>query len=189
MTPHTCMGLVLRAERVFGLLGHPLCVSIENQLAIVIKRLPRAVGNVINIHSPTNPGIKGKYNDLKDFVKVIDDTFKKDISNKHAKFKHSAHRPHNGNSHINNRNINNNNNRNGKRQHVNIMQHDKGRSRSRSVAKIPTAPYTSTCDHCGMKGHRIRDCRKASNDIIVAWYKQLNERKNAKRKQPDEAKP
>ncbi len=73
--PHNCMDLVLRAERVFGLLGHPLCVSIENQLAVVIKRLPAAVGNAVNIHSLTNPNIKSKYIDLKDFVKVIDDTF------------------------------------------------------------------------------------------------------------------
>ena len=76
------MNLVLRADRVFGLLGHPLYVSIENQLVVVIKRLLAAVGNAINIHSLTNHGIKSKYYDLKDFVKAIDDTFKKDMWNK-----------------------------------------------------------------------------------------------------------
>ena len=40
-----------------------------------------------------------------------------------------------------------------------------------------------------MKGHRIRDYRKATEDIKAAWYKQFIERKNNKRKQPDEAKP
>ena len=69
------------------------------------------------------------------------------------------------------------------------MQHDKGRSQNRTVVRMFNAPFTGTCDHCGMKGHRIRDCRKASEDIKVAWYKQFNERKNAKRKQPDETKP
>ncbi len=76
------MELVLRAERVFSLLGDPLCVIIQNQLAVVIKRLPTVVGNAINIHSLINLGIKSKYIDLKDFVKVIDDAFKKDLSKK-----------------------------------------------------------------------------------------------------------
>ncbi len=40
-----------------------------------------------------------------------------------------------------------------------------------------------------MKGQRIRDCRKATDDIKAAGYKQLVERKNNKRKQPEEAKP
>ena len=80
--PYTCMELVLRAERVFSLLGHPLCVSVENQLAVVIKRLPTTVGNAIIIHSLTNHGVKSKYNDLKDFVKVINDAFKKNPSKK-----------------------------------------------------------------------------------------------------------
>jgi hypothetical protein len=40
-----------------------------------------------------------------------------------------------------------------------------------------------------MKGHWIRVRRKAIDDIKDVWYKQFVERKNNKRKQPDEAKP
>jgi hypothetical protein len=187
--PKNCMDLVLRAERVFSLLGHPLCVDIENQLAVVIKRLPAAVGNAIKIHSLTNPNIKSKYIDLKDFVKVIDDTFAKDLMRKQNKFKATSYKPYNGGSH---RNSNSTNQHRGDQQrHNNNTKHNNSMRQDRNsrAARLPSTPFTGTCDHCGMKGHRIRDCRKATDDIKAAWYKQFVERKNNKRKQPDEAKP
>ena len=39
--PKTCMELVLRAERVYNLLGAPHNVATENQIAVIIQQLPR----------------------------------------------------------------------------------------------------------------------------------------------------
>lgn len=38
--PNTCVNLVLRAQRVYSLLGVPHSVSLEDHVAVVIKRLP-----------------------------------------------------------------------------------------------------------------------------------------------------
>ena len=49
---------------------------------------------------------------------------------------------------------------------------------------MPAKPFIGTYDHCGMKGQRIRDCRKASDSQKAEWLKKFNERKTAKKSSP-----
>ena len=48
--------------------------------------------------------------------------------------------------------------------------------------------FEKICDHCGVKGHKIRDCPIATDIDKANWLEKFRKRKNAKRKQPEEAK-
>ena len=72
-------------------------------------------------------------------------------------------------------------------EHNNSISHS-DRYSKKSGGKIPAKPFAGNCDHCGVKGHRIRDCRKASEAQKAEWLKKFNERKAAKRKQPEDNK-
>ncbi len=49
--------------------------------------------------------------------------------------------------------------------------------------------FEKICDHCGVKGHKIRDCPIATAIDKANWLEKFRKRKNARRKQPEAAKP
>ncbi len=119
------MDMVLRAERVYNLLGVPQTVSVEGHIAV-------AATNSISIHALTNPNIERKCNDLKEFVKVIDDTLRKDLSTRQAaKIRPIGYKPnhHGSNFHEQDKNTNHND-KNGTQQINNSMHRDKNNTRT-----------------------------------------------------------
>ena len=81
------MELLLRAERVYALLAVLHYINTANQIVVIIKRLPAATNNAIELHAmTTKPSIMRVYDDLKSFVKIIDDAFKKELGRKKTNF-------------------------------------------------------------------------------------------------------
>jgi len=186
--PKTCMDLVLRAERVYNLLGTPHYIDTANQIAVIIKQLPPATASAIQIAALTNPALIRTYGELKKFISLMDEQFKTEMTSRQKKFSaNKNNRNSDGKQHQQNTNNNNNKSVGAKQHHNNSIQHSKNNS-NRNTGKIPDTPFTGNCDHCGIKGHRIRDCRKATDAQKAEWLKKFNERKNAKRKQPEDNK-
>jgi hypothetical protein len=182
------MDLVLRAERVYNLLSVPHNVDTANQIAVIIKQLPPATTSAIQIAALTNPAITRTYGELKKFISLMDEQFKTEMASRQKKYATSKYdRNSDGKQHQQNKTNNNNKSVGAKQHHNNSIQHSKNNSK-RNTGKIPDTPFTGNCDHCGIKGHRIRDCRKATDAQKAEWLKKFNERKNAKRKQPEDNK-
>ena len=74
--PKTCMDLVLRAERVYNLLGSPHNVNTADQIAVIIKQLPPATASAIQIAALTNKALTRTYGELKKFISLMDEQFK-----------------------------------------------------------------------------------------------------------------
>ncbi len=70
---------MLRAERVYNLLGVPHNVATADQIAIIIQQLPPATSNAIKIAARTSLALVTKYDELKKYVALIDEQFKTDL--------------------------------------------------------------------------------------------------------------
>ena len=70
--PKTCMELVLRAERVYNLLGVPHNVATVDHIVVTIQQLPPANSSAIKIVALTNLALITKYDELKKYVTLID---------------------------------------------------------------------------------------------------------------------
>jgi hypothetical protein len=184
-TPKTCMDLVLRAERVYSLLGVPHNVATEDQIAVIIQQLPPATSSAIKIAALTNPALIKKYEELKKYVSLVDEQFKTDLANRQKKYVPNRYNRADTNRHKHQGTQNKS--AGAQQQHNNSLSHS-GSYSKKSGGKIPAKPFTGNCDHCGVKGHRIRDCRKASETQKAEWLKKFNERRAAKRKQPEDNK-
>ena len=190
-SPSTCMELILRAERVYALLAVPHNVSVIDQIAVIIKRLPTAASSAIELHAITKPSILCVYDDLKSFVKIIDDAFKKELGRKQSNYNSnnkSGKKPYQHRNSSKQHQQQQNGSDKIADQHNNNMQVKGNNLNSKNNKNNIRTPFTGTCDHCGIKGHKVRDCRKASDAVKAEWLKKFNDRRDAKRKQPDEPK-
>ncbi len=79
------MDLVLRAERVYNLLGSPHSVAVVDQIAVTIKQLPPSTSSAIQIATLTNPKLTQKYEELKKFVGLVDEQFKVQLTSRQKK--------------------------------------------------------------------------------------------------------
>ena len=84
--PKTCMDLVLRAERVYNLLGTPHYIDTANQIAVIIKQLPPATTSAIQIAALTNPALTRTYGELKKFISLMDEQFKTEMTSRQKKY-------------------------------------------------------------------------------------------------------
>ena len=183
--PKTCMELVLRAERVYNLLGAPHNVATVDQIAVIIQQLPPATSSAIKIAALTNPALTSKYDELKKYVTLIDEQFKTDLLNRKKKYVPNRYNRQDTNRHQHPHTQTKS--AGAQQQHNNSISHSNNNFK-KSGDKIPAKPFAGSCDHCGAKGHRIRDCRKASEAQKAEWLKKFNERRAAKRKQPEDNK-
>ena len=78
--PKTCMDLVLRAERVYNLLGVPHSVATADRIVVIIKHLPPATASAIKIASLTNPTLITRFEELKKYVTLVDEQFKIELA-------------------------------------------------------------------------------------------------------------
>ena len=118
----------------------------------------------------------------------MDEQFKTEMTSRLKKYTSNKYNRNNdGKQHQQHTNTSNNKAVGAKQHHNNSIQHAKINSK-RTTGKIPDTPFIGNCDHCGIKGHRIRDCRKATDTQKAEWLKKYNERRNAKRKQPEDNK-
>ena len=74
------MDLVLRAKRVYNLLGAPHNVASTNQIVVIIQQLPPATSSAIKIAALTNPALNTKYDELKKYVSLVDEQFKTELA-------------------------------------------------------------------------------------------------------------
>ncbi len=58
------MDLVLRAERVYNLLGTPHNVDTADQIAVIVKQLPPATTSAIQIAALTNQALTRTYGEV-----------------------------------------------------------------------------------------------------------------------------
>ncbi len=80
------MELVLRAERVYNLLGAPHNVATANQVAVIIQQLPPVTSSAIKIVALTNPALNSKHEEPKKYVSLVDEQFKTELASRQKKY-------------------------------------------------------------------------------------------------------
>ena len=153
------MELVLRAERVYNLLGAPHNVATANQIAVIIQQLPPTTSSAIKIAALTNPALNTKYDELKKYVSLVDEQLKTELASRQKKYVPNRYNRSDANRHQHQGTQSKS--AGAQQQHNNSISHSNNNFK-KTGGKIPAKPFAGSCDHCGAKGHRIRDCRKAS---------------------------
>lgn len=78
--PKMCIDLVLRDESVYNnLLGVPHNVDTIDQIAVIVKQLPPSTTSAIQISALTNPALMRRYDELKEYVTLVDERFKRSV--------------------------------------------------------------------------------------------------------------
>ncbi len=118
--PKTCMDLVLRAERVYNLLGVPHNVAVVDRIAVIIKQPTLATSSAIQIAALTNPALTRKYEEFKKYVSLVDEQFKVELTSRQKKYvPNKYNRGSDGKQHQHNNNNTNQNKAIGAKQHHN----------------------------------------------------------------------